>query len=63
LIAGAAAQFECRVLDRRVYGSHMLVVGEPLRAVGDPAKRAIAYSRGRFYQLGEEVDASIPNQV
>jgi flavin reductase (DIM6/NTAB) family NADH-FMN oxidoreductase RutF len=58
LIVGAAAQFECRVLDRRVYGSHMLVVGEPLRAVGDPAKRAIAYSRGRFYRLGEEVDAS-----
>lgn len=55
LIAGAAAQFECRVLDRRVYGSHMLVVGEPLRAVGNPEKRAIAYSRGRFYRLGEEV--------
>jgi flavin reductase (DIM6/NTAB) family NADH-FMN oxidoreductase RutF len=58
LIAGAAAQFECRALERRVYGSHMLIVGEPLRAVGDPAKRAIAYSRGRFYRLGEEVDAS-----
>lgn len=56
LIAGAAAQFECRVLDRRVYGSHMLIVGEPLRAVGNPAKRAIAYSRGRFYQLGQEIE-------
>lgn len=56
LIAGAAAQFECRVLDRRIYGSHMLIVGEPLRAVGNPAKRAIAYSRGRFYQLGQEVE-------
>lgn len=56
LIAGAAAQFECRVLERRVYGSHMLIVGEPLRAMGNPAKRAIAYSRGRFYQLGQEVD-------
>lgn len=55
LIAGAAAQFECRVLDRRVYGSHMLVVGEPLRAIGNPEKRAIAYSRGRFYRLGEEI--------
>lgn len=54
LIVGAAAQFECRVLDRRVYGSHMLVVGEPLRAVGNPDKRALAYSRGRFYTLGEE---------
>ena len=63
LIAGAAAQFECRILERRVYGSHMLIVGEPLRAVGDPSKRAIAYSCGRFYRLGEEVDASIPNQV
>ncbi|MCS7209898.1 MAG: flavin reductase family protein [Fimbriimonadales bacterium] len=56
LIAGAAAQFECRVLDRRVYGSHMLVVGEPLRAVGNPDKRALAYSRGRFYRLGEEIE-------
>lgn len=56
LIAGAAAQFECRVLDRRVYGSHMLIVGEPLRAVGNPDKRAIAYSRGRFYQLGQEIE-------
>ncbi len=55
LIAGAAAQFECRVLDRRVYGSHMLVVGEPLRAIGNPDKQAIAYSRGRFYRLGEEL--------
>ncbi|MFN4032038.1 MAG: flavin reductase family protein [Fimbriimonadales bacterium] len=54
LIAGAAAQFECRVLDRRVYGSHMLVVGEPLRAVGNPDTRALAYSRGQFYILGEE---------
>jgi hypothetical protein len=24
--------------------------------VGDPTKRAIAYSRGRFYRLGEEVE-------
>ncbi|MCS6923293.1 MAG: flavin reductase family protein [Fimbriimonadales bacterium] len=55
LIAGAAAQFECRVLDRRVYGSHLLVVGEPLRAVGNPDKQAIAYSRGRFYRLGEPI--------
>ncbi len=55
LIAGAAAQFECRVVDRRAYGSHLLVVGEPLRAVGNPAKRAIAYSRGRFYALGTEI--------
>lgn len=55
LIAGAAAQFECRVLERRVYGSHMLVVGEPLRAVGNPNKRAIAYSRGHFYRLGEAI--------
>ncbi|OYT73506.1 MAG: hypothetical protein CFK49_09025 [Armatimonadetes bacterium JP3_11] len=55
LIAGAAAQFECRVLERRVYGSHILVVGEPLRAVGNPNKRAIAYSRGRFYRLGEAI--------
>lgn len=59
LIAGAAAQFECRVLDRRVYGSHMLVVGEPLRAACDPAKRAVAYSRGRFYRLGEELEATV----
>ncbi len=56
LVAGAAVQFECRVLDRRVYGSHMLVVGEPLRAVGNSEKRPIAYSRGRFYRLGEEVE-------
>jgi len=34
----------------------MLVVGEPLRAVGNPEKRAIAYSRGRFYRLGEEIE-------
>ncbi|GIV11094.1 MAG: hypothetical protein KatS3mg020_0585 [Fimbriimonadales bacterium] len=57
LIAGAAAQFECRVLDRRVYGSHMLIVGEPLRAVGNPDKPAIAYSRGRFYALGKELSS------
>ncbi len=54
LIAGSSAQFECRVLDRRVYGSHMLVVGEPLRAVGNPAKRTLAYHRGHYYTLGEE---------
>ncbi|MCL6534250.1 MAG: flavin reductase family protein [Armatimonadetes bacterium] len=55
LIAGASAQFECRVLDRRVYGSHLLVVGEPLRAVGNPHKSTLAYHRGHFYRLGEEV--------
>ncbi|MFQ3610647.1 MAG: flavin reductase family protein [Fimbriimonadales bacterium] len=54
LIAGSAAQFECRVIDRRVYGSHMLVVGEPLRAVGNPHKRTMAYHRGHYYTLGEE---------
>ncbi len=54
LIAGSCAQFECRVLDRRVYGSHMLVVGEPLRAVGYPQKRTMAYHRGHYYTLGEE---------
>lgn len=55
LIEGAAAQFECRVLDRRAYGSHLLVVGEPLRAVGNPHARTLAYHRGHFYRLGEEV--------
>ncbi len=54
LIAGSSAQFECRVLDRRVYGSHMLVVGEPLRAVGNPEKLPLVYHRGHYYALGEE---------
>lgn len=57
LIAGASAHIECRTLDKRRYGSHLLVVGEPLRAVGNPHKGTLAYHRGHYYRLGEEVFA------
>ncbi|MCG2799722.1 MAG: flavin reductase family protein [Cellulomonas sp.] len=47
-LAGAAAWFDCRTVQRHLVGDHVLVVGDVLVAVeGDPTAGALIHLRGR----------------
>lgn len=55
VVRNAAAQFECRVVDRHRYGDHILVVGDPVSAAVAEVDRPLLYHGGRYHRLGTEI--------
>lgn len=51
LIAGAAAQLECRVAQRIRAGDHVMCIGEVLAVHVDAAVDSLAFHRGRFLSV------------
>ncbi|MFA6907401.1 MAG: flavin reductase family protein [Candidatus Micrarchaeia archaeon] len=55
MLLGAALNAECRVKEIVDLGDHAMVVGEVLEIESHDEKKPLAYSFGKYYQLGEQI--------
>lgn len=55
LVDGAALQVECRLLDERPYGDHILFVGEAVHATDAMGGLPVIYNRGKYWKFGEQI--------
>ena len=62
LVEGAAAQFECRLVEEIRLGDHTLFVGEVLEATADPAKEPLAYHQGRYGRVALDLPKPSPEE-
>lgn len=63
LVDGAALQVECKLVDERVYGDHVLFVGEALRVIEHPGVLPVIYNRGKYWKFGESIPKPPPEQL
>ncbi len=55
LIEGAALQLECRLIDERPYGDHILFAGEVIHLIDNAATLPVIYNRGKYWTFGEQI--------
>ncbi len=53
LVAGAALQAECTLVEHHVTGDHISFVGKVLFVTADPTKEPLVYHQGKYWALGE----------
>ncbi|TSC57779.1 MAG: hypothetical protein Greene041619_944 [Candidatus Peregrinibacteria bacterium Greene0416_19] len=54
-VEGARLRAECRLIDHRTYGDHIMFVGEVQRAETDESKDPAAYHKGKYWHVGENI--------
>jgi flavin reductase (DIM6/NTAB) family NADH-FMN oxidoreductase RutF len=55
LVDGAMLLAECTVIDEKVYGDHILYVGEAKNIEADTSLTPIVYHTGKYLSIGSEV--------
>ena len=55
LVEGAVLQMECRLIDERPYGDHILFVGETLSVVDKADTLPVIYNRGKYWTFGDQI--------
>lgn len=55
MVEGAALLIECRLIDERPYGDHILFAGEALHVVDNAGTAPVIYNRGKYWHFGEQI--------
>ncbi|MFA5106613.1 MAG: flavin reductase family protein [Candidatus Micrarchaeia archaeon] len=55
MVGGAATNIECRLVEIKELGDHAMFIGEIVDISTDKEKRPLAYSFGKYYELGERL--------
>ena len=55
LVEGSALRLECRLVDTWDKADHVMFIGEALEAFRDLSKTPLAYHKGKYWTLGENI--------
>ncbi|NOS66943.1 MAG: flavin reductase [Candidatus Peribacteraceae bacterium] len=55
LVEGAAIHVECRLMEERVYGDHILFVGEAVEGTDFEGILPVIYNRGKYWKFGDQI--------
>ena len=55
MLKGAATNAECRLIEAKQVGDHLMLIGEVVEIESDASKQPLIYSFGKYYHLGEQM--------
>ena len=55
MIQGAALNVECKLYKEIALGDHTMFVGEAIEATANPGKEPLAYHKGKYWMLGDDI--------
>ena len=55
MVEGTTLNVECKLIDERAMGDHMLLIGEALEVSAHPEKTSIILSKGKYWHFGEQI--------
>lgn len=55
MVKGAATNAECKLLEAKQVGDHLMLIGEVVEIDSDASKQPLAYSGNKYYKLGEQI--------
>jgi len=55
MVKGAALNAECKLVEEKLLGDHVMLVGEVVEASHDGSKEPLAYHKGKYWRLDTNV--------
>ena len=55
MIEGCPVNVECRVVEKRPFDNHTLIIGEATWARYDTSKKPLLYHAGKYWRVGEQI--------
>lgn len=55
MVEGAALSLECKAIEIKPHGDHVMFIGEVQEMKLNPDKHPLAYHQGKYWKLGEQI--------